>query len=132
LIQIIKALVREGGGVSPPPFGTPPEPVDLGGTRPPRLFPMLPPASELTIEVKGLIPVPKGTAPIDRHLKWRQELAEAAIEMKGRLGPLLFEDTAEFNVEIEYRLKSRGSDEISCSWVGHQSAPSAKCKRRPR
>jgi hypothetical protein len=71
---------------------------------------MFSPVSELTIEVKGQIPVPKGTAPKDRQLRWRQTLAEAANEVKERLGPLLFEETAEFSVEIEYRLTSLGSD----------------------
>lgn len=67
---------------------------------------------ELTIEVKGLTPVTKGTAPKtkERQRAWRQRLAAAAIEVKERLGPLLVEQTAEFNIEIEYRLTILGSD----------------------
>jgi len=69
-----------------------------------------PPVSELTIEVKGLAPVPKGTAPKDRKLKWSQALAEAAGEVKEQLGPLPVHQFADFNVEIEYRLTTLGSD----------------------
>jgi hypothetical protein len=73
---------------------------------------MHPPVGELTIEVKGSTPVPRGLVPKTkgRQQTWRGKVAKAATEVKERLGPLLVEPTAEFNIEIEYRLTDLGVD----------------------